>query len=322
MAIFTKKGSEVRHDRPGALRPGEHEQLLQGLRRAVRSDEQRRRRRPLRPARRPLADRDAALPARRPFAGRTGAGKTGEPVQSSLTGAAEPARAGRAARFSRRHRRPRPPARPRGQRGRGGQPRAAGLVSMCYAISTSPDPLGSYYRYEFLRPLFPDYPRPAVWPDGYYVPTSTGDDVIQKHACVVERAKMLKGEPATEQCVIIDDVEFPQQRRPRRQGAAAGRRAEHHDGRRRDAAEEGPRRRRHLRVEVPRRLERSREDEGRRARRRSRSRRITTCAAASSRTACRSRAPSAGWTRRATRSWRGSCIAGSATASRSSRCIP
>ena len=41
--------------------------------------------------------------------------------------------------------------------------------------------MGSYYRYEFLRPLFPDYPRPAIWSDGYYVPTSTGDDVIQKH---------------------------------------------------------------------------------------------------------------------------------------------
>lgn len=79
---------------------------------------------------------------------------------------------------------------------------------MCYAISTGPDPMGPYYRYEFLRPLFPDYPRPAIWPDGYYVPTSTGDDVIQKHACVVERDKMLKGLPAREQCVIIDGVNF------------------------------------------------------------------------------------------------------------------
>jgi hypothetical protein len=32
--------------------------------------------------------------------------------------------------------------------------------------------------------------------------------VIQKHACVADRAKMLKGEPATEQCVIIDGVNF------------------------------------------------------------------------------------------------------------------
>ena len=79
---------------------------------------------------------------------------------------------------------------------------------MCYAVSTSSDPFGSYYRYEFIRPLFPDYPRPAVWPDGYYVPTSTGDNIIQKHAAVVDRNKMLKGESATEQIFIIDDVNF------------------------------------------------------------------------------------------------------------------
>jgi hypothetical protein len=105
---------------------------------------------------------------------------------------------------------PSPPAQaqqpPRGQRGQ--QPGPQGPYSMCYAISAGPDPFGPYYRYEFLRPLFPDYPRPAIWPDGYYVPTSTGDEVIQKHACVVERAKMLKGEPAREQCVIIDGVNF------------------------------------------------------------------------------------------------------------------
>lgn len=88
------------------------------------------------------------------------------------------------------------------------QPPVQGSYAMCYAVSTSPDPLGSYYRYEFLRPLFPDYPRPAVWPDGYYNPTSTGDNVIQKHAYVADRARMLKGEPATEQGVIIDGVNF------------------------------------------------------------------------------------------------------------------
>jgi hypothetical protein len=93
-------------------------------------------------------------------------------------------------------------------------PGPQGPYSMCYAISASPDPLGAYYRYEFLRPLFPDYPRPAIWADGYYVPTSTSDDRIspevatEKHACVVDRAKMLKGQPATEQCVIVHDVNF------------------------------------------------------------------------------------------------------------------
>jgi hypothetical protein len=118
-----------------------------------------------------------------------------------------------------------PPPPPPGQgRGRGqpapGQPAAPppppppSTYAMCYAISTGPDPLGPYFRYAFDRPLFPDYPRPAVWIDGYYNPTSTGDNRIsdtiatEKHACVVDRAKMLKGQPASEQCVIIHNVNF------------------------------------------------------------------------------------------------------------------
>jgi hypothetical protein len=86
--------------------------------------------------------------------------------------------------------------------------RDSGAYAMCYAVSATSDPMGAWYRYEFVRPLFPDYPRPAVWPDGYYVPTSTGDDVIEKHACVADRTRMLRGEPAGEQCVVIPDVNF------------------------------------------------------------------------------------------------------------------
>ena len=96
----------------------------------------------------------------------------------------------------------------RGQGGGRGALNAGGSYAMCYALSTSSDPLGSYYRYQFVRPLFPDYPRPAVWPDGYYVPTSTGDRVVQKQAFVVDRVKMLKGEDAIEQGFIIDGVNF------------------------------------------------------------------------------------------------------------------
>lgn len=84
---------------------------------------------------------------------------------------------------------------------------------MCYAVSVTSDPLGAYYRYEFERPLFPDYPRPAVWPDGYYNPTSTSDNLLpevitQKHDCIADRNKMLKGLEATEQCVVIDGGVF------------------------------------------------------------------------------------------------------------------
>jgi len=97
----------------------------------------------------------------------------------------------------------------RRSQGRRRRPRnEGGSFAMCYAISTTSDPLGPYHRYQFVRRLFPDYPRPAVWPDGYYVPTSTSDNFIQKHAYVVEREKMLKGKPARELGFIIDDVNF------------------------------------------------------------------------------------------------------------------
>jgi hypothetical protein len=88
-----------------------------------------------------------------------------------------------------------------------------GPYAMCYAVSATSDPLGAYYRYEFERPLFPDYPRPAVWPDGYYTPTSTSDNLLpevvtQKHDCIADRNSMLRGLPATEQCVVIDGGVF------------------------------------------------------------------------------------------------------------------
>jgi hypothetical protein len=135
------------------------------------------------------------------------AGKDGDPAARSVRG--QPGQPGAAARLYEPPPPPpdsgRPPAqRPPGQR----PPPDSGAYAMCYAVSVGSDPYGPYYRYEFVRPLFPDYPRPAVWPDGYYVPTSTGDEVIQKHACVVDRAKMLEGKDATEQCVIIDGVNF------------------------------------------------------------------------------------------------------------------
>jgi hypothetical protein len=107
---------------------------------------------------------------------------------------------------------PRPPevrdTTPRPAPPRPGAAPAEGTYAMCYAVSATSDPLGAWYRYEFTRPLFPDYPRPAVWPDGYYLPTSTGDDVIEKHVCVAERARMLRGEPARELCRIVPGVNF------------------------------------------------------------------------------------------------------------------
>jgi hypothetical protein len=141
---------------------------------------------------------------RLPFKKNDQPGKGGGPVQVSLRGVEGQPGAAQALH--------RPAA---GENGRvrvggGGRPgrRGEGSFAICYAVSTGPDPLGSYYRYMFERPLFPDYPRPAVWPDGYYVTTSTGDDVIQRHVYVAEREKMLRGEDASEQGFILDGVNF------------------------------------------------------------------------------------------------------------------
>lgn len=128
--------------------------------------------------------------------------RAGEPARRSVAG--QPGQPGAAVRLYE------PPPDTSGEQKRRHRPEEneQGSYAMCYAVSTGSDPFGPYYRYAFMRQLFPDYPRPAVWPDGYYVPTSAGDDVIKKQACVVERAKMLKGEDATEQCVVIDGVNF------------------------------------------------------------------------------------------------------------------
>ena len=130
---------------------------------------------------------------------------SGEPVPpGELAKAGEASSPGAAAAIPANPPQPPPPP-PLGQRP---PEKKEGVWAMCYAVSTSPDPLGKYYRYAFERTLFPDYPRPAVWIDGYYTATSTGDDVIQKHVCIAYRAKMLAGQPATEQCITIDGVNF------------------------------------------------------------------------------------------------------------------
>jgi len=40
---------------------------------------------------------------------------------------------------------------------------------MMIAISQTPDPMGSWYRYQYAFSQMPDYPKFGVWPDGYYM---------------------------------------------------------------------------------------------------------------------------------------------------------
>src|SRR5712692_3863443 len=72
----------------------------------------------------------------------------------------------------------------------------------CVAVSTTSDATGSYARYAFSQPNFPDYPKLGVWPDGYYVSLNMffGNSFIGGRACAFDRSKMLAGAAATQIC--------------------------------------------------------------------------------------------------------------------------
>ena len=64
------------------------------------------------------------------------------------------------------------------------------------AVSETGDPLGAYYRYAFQFPVFNDYPKMGVWPDGYYFSFNMfGPDYRRAAVCSLERDAMLAGDP-------------------------------------------------------------------------------------------------------------------------------
>lgn len=62
----------------------------------------------------------------------------------------------------------------------------------CVAISTSPDPTGTYYRYAFSAPSFPDYPKYGIGRDAYYINTNEGGTTGNY---ALDRNAMLAGSP-------------------------------------------------------------------------------------------------------------------------------
>ena len=75
----------------------------------------------------------------------------------------------------------------------------------CVAVSTTGNPMGSYYRYSFSygNTAFPDYPKLGVWPDAYYTTFNiftNGVTFAGSKVCAFDRAKMLTGAAATQQC--------------------------------------------------------------------------------------------------------------------------
>jgi hypothetical protein len=75
---------------------------------------------------------------------------------------------------------------------------------MCLAVSTSTDATGSYFRYSFSYTNFPDYPKIGIWPDAYYAAinmfNAAGTQALGTMVCAYDRAKMLTGAAATQQC--------------------------------------------------------------------------------------------------------------------------
>ncbi len=70
---------------------------------------------------------------------------------------------------------------------------------MCVAVSSTADATGTWSRYAFQvsSTKFPDYPKLAVWPDGYYLSFNqfnlAGTSFVGAGALALERTKMLSG---------------------------------------------------------------------------------------------------------------------------------
>ena len=77
--------------------------------------------------------------------------------------------------------------------------------TQCVAVSTGPDPTGTYFRYAFsYNRSFNDYPKMGVWPDAYYITYNmfrNGASFTGNTVCAFERDKMLIGAVARQACV-------------------------------------------------------------------------------------------------------------------------
>jgi len=74
--------------------------------------------------------------------------------------------------------------------------------TQCVAVSTTSDATGTWNRYSFsYGSQFNDYPKLGVWPDAYYITYNIFTSTFQgSKLCAFDRAKMLTGAAATQQC--------------------------------------------------------------------------------------------------------------------------
>jgi hypothetical protein len=78
--------------------------------------------------------------------------------------------------------------------------------TQCVAVSTGPDPTGTYYRYSYsFNRDFNDFPKMGVWSDGYYITYNmfkNGRSFSGANVCALERDKMLIGASARQICKL------------------------------------------------------------------------------------------------------------------------
>lgn len=63
------------------------------------------------------------------------------------------------------------------------------------AVSSTADPMGTWYKYTFTAPNFPDYPKYSIWNNAYIVTTNENSSTVY----ALDRTNMLAGTAATSQ---------------------------------------------------------------------------------------------------------------------------
>jgi Bacterial Ig domain/Divergent InlB B-repeat domain len=82
----------------------------------------------------------------------------------------------------------------------------AGPSFQCVAVSKTGDPTGAYWLYDFKYAIaVNDYAKIGVWPDAYYATFNFFNTTSYKgvDVCAWDRAAMLNGDPATQQCSLL-----------------------------------------------------------------------------------------------------------------------
>ena len=77
---------------------------------------------------------------------------------------------------------------------------------ICLAVSKTNDPTGAYYLYDFsYAAVLDDYPQFGAWLDGYYASFNNygTTSLLGANVCVFDRARMVIGEAAGQQCFLI-----------------------------------------------------------------------------------------------------------------------